>query len=84
MRLNAFLPYFSMLSRRKYFKYSYVHRYSDTSFIFLNSLSKFEMFILKVLRILFLDRLCDPMVRVHGHRSRGLGSIPGTTRFSEK
>jgi hypothetical protein len=30
------------------------------------------------------DRLCDLVVRVPGYRSRGPGSIPDTTRFSEK
>jgi hypothetical protein len=30
------------------------------------------------------DRLCGLMVRVLGYRSRGPGSIPGATRFSEK
>jgi hypothetical protein len=30
------------------------------------------------------DRLCDLVVRVFGYRSRGPGSIPGATRFSEK
>jgi hypothetical protein len=30
------------------------------------------------------DRLCGLVVRVHGYRSRGLGSIPGATRFYEK
>jgi hypothetical protein len=30
------------------------------------------------------DSLCGLVVRVSGYRSRGLGSIPGTTRFSEK
>jgi hypothetical protein len=30
------------------------------------------------------DHLCGLVVRVPGYRSRGLGSIPGTTRFSEK
>jgi hypothetical protein len=29
------------------------------------------------------DRLCGLVVRVLGYRSGGLGSIPGTTRFSE-
>jgi hypothetical protein len=29
-------------------------------------------------------RLCGLMVRVLGYRSGGPGSIPGTTRFSEK
>jgi hypothetical protein len=31
-----------------------------------------------------LDRLCGLVVKVLGYRSRGPGSIPGTTRFSEK
>jgi hypothetical protein len=31
-----------------------------------------------------MDRLCGLVVRVPGYRSRGLGLIPGTTRFSEK
>jgi hypothetical protein len=30
------------------------------------------------------DRLCGLVVRVPCYRSRGLGSSPGTTRFSEK
>jgi hypothetical protein len=30
------------------------------------------------------DRRYGLVVRVPGYRSRGLGSIPGTTRFSEK
>jgi hypothetical protein len=30
------------------------------------------------------DRLCGLVVRVSGYRSRGSGSIPGATRFSEK
>jgi hypothetical protein len=29
-----------------------------------------------------LDCLCGLVVRVPGYRSRGLGSIPGATRFS--
>jgi hypothetical protein len=32
----------------------------------------------------YTDRLCGLMVRVPGYRSRGTGSIPGATRFSEK
>jgi hypothetical protein len=28
-----------------------------------------------------MDRLCGLVVRVPGYRSRGLGSIPGTTTF---
>jgi hypothetical protein len=31
-----------------------------------------------------LDRLCGLVVRVLGYRSGGPGSIPGSTRFSEK
>jgi hypothetical protein len=31
-----------------------------------------------------LDRLCGLVLRVPGYRSRGPGSIPGATRFSEK
>jgi hypothetical protein len=31
-----------------------------------------------------VDRLCGLVVRVLGYRSGGPGSIPGTTRFSEK
>jgi hypothetical protein len=30
------------------------------------------------------DRLCGLAVRVPGYRSRGPGSIPGATTFSEK
>jgi hypothetical protein len=30
------------------------------------------------------DRICGLVVRVLGYRSGGPGSIPGTTRFSEK
>jgi hypothetical protein len=33
---------------------------------------------------LLSDRLCDLAVSVPGYRSRGPGSIPGATRFSEK
>jgi hypothetical protein len=31
-----------------------------------------------------MDRLCGLVVRVFGYRSGDPGSIPGTTRFSEK
>jgi hypothetical protein len=30
------------------------------------------------------DRLCGLVARVPGYRSRGPGSVPGATRFSEK
>jgi hypothetical protein len=35
------------------------------------------------LLVLSPDRLCGLIVRVPGYRSRGPGSIPCTTRFSE-
>jgi hypothetical protein len=31
-----------------------------------------------------IDRLCGLLARVPGYTSRGLGSIPGATRLSEK
>jgi hypothetical protein len=31
-----------------------------------------------------IDRLCGLVAIVHAYRSRGPGSIPGATRFSEK
>jgi hypothetical protein len=37
-----------------------------------------------MIRYFQLDRLCGLVVRVLGYRSRGPGSIPGATRFSEK
>jgi hypothetical protein len=33
---------------------------------------------------LIQDRLCGLVIRVRGYRSRGPGSIPGATRFSEE
>jgi hypothetical protein len=33
---------------------------------------------------LIVDHLCGLVVIVPGYRSRGPGSIPGTTRFPEK
>jgi hypothetical protein len=33
---------------------------------------------------MYLDRLCGLVVRVLGYRFGGPGSIPGTTRFSDK
>jgi hypothetical protein len=35
-------------------------------------------------RALMDERLCGLLVRDPGYRSRGPGSIPGATRFSEK
>jgi hypothetical protein len=34
--------------------------------------------------VVISDRLCGLVIRVPGYRSRGPGSIPGATRFSEK
>jgi hypothetical protein len=34
--------------------------------------------------LVFTDCLCGLVVRVPGYRPRGLGSIRGATRFSEK
>jgi hypothetical protein len=39
---------------------------------------------LVVFIIIIIDCLCGLVVRVRGYRSRGPGSIPGATRFSEK
>jgi hypothetical protein len=36
------------------------------------------------LNVINFDRLCGLVVRVLGYRSGGPGSIPGTTRFSER
>jgi hypothetical protein len=37
------------------------------------------------LNLCYIDnRFCDLVVRVLGYRSRGPGSIPGATRYSEK
>jgi hypothetical protein len=33
---------------------------------------------------IIINRLCGLVVRVPSYRSRGPGSIPGATRFSEK
>jgi hypothetical protein len=35
-------------------------------------------------RTIPLDCLCGLVIRIPGYRSKGPGSIPGTTRFSEK
>jgi hypothetical protein len=40
------------------------------------------LFVISSIPILY--RLCGPMVRVPGYRSRGPDSIPGSTRFPEK
>jgi hypothetical protein len=38
----------------------------------------------QLINYFYKDRLCRLVVRVPGYRSRGLGSIPDATRFSEK
>jgi hypothetical protein len=48
-----------------------------------------ENFVLKLLNLIKrhdvqMDGLCGLVVRVLSYRSRGSGSIPSTTRFSEK
>jgi hypothetical protein len=47
-------------------------------------LSVFDVFVILVYKVQSVDRLCGPVVRVPGHRSRGPGSISGATSFSEK
>jgi hypothetical protein len=42
------------------------------------------VFFILILYGKFCDHLCDLVVRVPGYRSRGPGSIPSATRFSEK
>jgi hypothetical protein len=37
-----------------------------------------------VVVIVIITSLCGLVVRITGYRSRGPGSTPGTTRFSEK
>jgi hypothetical protein len=37
----------------------------------------------KINKSVNIDRLCGLVVRFPGYRSRGQGSIPGATRFSE-
>jgi hypothetical protein len=44
----------------------------------------FVMYIYCTIEICLWDRLCCLVVRVPGYRSRGPGSIPDATRFSEK
>jgi hypothetical protein len=46
----------------------------------------YKQFVLLTYLILIgqIDRLCGLVVRIPGYRFRGPGSIPGTTRFSEK
>jgi hypothetical protein len=41
-------------------------------------------YLIFLILLLPLDRLCGLVVRVPGYRSRGLGSISGANRFSEK
>jgi hypothetical protein len=43
-----------------------------------------ELFIIIISSSNSSDRLCGLVVRVPGYNSRGTGSIPGASRFSEK
>jgi hypothetical protein len=43
-----------------------------------------KQYVIIIIIIIIIDRLCGLVVRVLGYRSGGPGSIPGTTRFSEK
>jgi hypothetical protein len=43
-----------------------------------------SLLFLLLLLLVVVDRLCGLVVRVPGYRSRGSGSIPGATRFSEE
>jgi hypothetical protein len=54
-------------------------RYEDLIFLEL-----FQLYNNRVWNLWHYDRLCGLVVRVSGYRSRGSGSIPGPTRFSEQ
>jgi hypothetical protein len=61
--------------------YLHAFKFDVTLWFFLTFLYNFLIYIF--IRS-FPDRLCGLVVRVLGYRSGGPGSIPGTTRFSEK
>jgi hypothetical protein len=46
--------------------------------------TKLEPNVIIVIYYYYCDRLSGLVARVPGYRSRGLGSIPGATGFSEK
>jgi hypothetical protein len=41
----------------------------------------YNFFVLVFFMFFFMDRLCGLVVKVPGYSYRGLGSIPGATRF---
>jgi hypothetical protein len=47
-------------------------------------ISAVTLFIIYFHQHYLYDRLCGLVVRLPGYRSRGPGSIPGATKFSEK
>jgi hypothetical protein len=50
-----------------------------------NQTTEFSFFFFSLILVLTVrDRLCGLVVRVLDYRSGGPGTIPGTTRFSEK
>jgi hypothetical protein len=66
----------------------------STDFLLLNSFKRIiaspklgvtflNMLLILRREVVTRDRLCGLVVRVPGYRSRGPGSIPGATRFSE-
>jgi hypothetical protein len=57
----------------------YINSEAASIYLFLHTL-----YILKTNKWISVDSLCGLVVRVPGYRSRGQGSIPGATRFSEK
>jgi hypothetical protein len=58
--------------------------YSEAEWIRNKSRQKENVFYSFKIFYNFFDRLCGLVVRVLGYRSGDPGSIPGTTRFSEK
>jgi hypothetical protein len=50
--------------------------FHQSSVVINNRIIKLKLF------VFYKDRLCGLVVRVLGYRSRGPGSIPGTTSFS--
>jgi hypothetical protein len=63
------------------------HKIWRTDWIHFNPVHKCDFKFWKqklILHHIGIDGLCGVVVRVPGYRSRGLGLIPGATRFSEK
>jgi hypothetical protein len=57
----------------------YINSEAASIYLFLHT-----PYILKTNKWISVDIICGLVVRVSGYRSRGLGLIPGATRFSEK